>query len=802
MRTPLNPNGGSNPTFTDHLDRMFGTGERLFKDEPHVQVWRRADGGVRYFDKRYLRFRDERNQDIDLRFWTDREEQMLAALNAGRLGLKHVQVFKSRGQSADRSERQLETWDAGPDGDQWQQVPVARNGARLPHLFVDCAHWFGLARWLLAALDEVHSLGFVHVDLKGDNFCLPAQSIGEAGDGYPERVRLRWSELKLIDFAFSVWEKRLPLEDDMPLPIGRSAFRYQSEQLLAALAAGNSPAPDLGPTRGLDWQVDLYSLGFLLGQILREAEKRCLPEDGNWGWTEKRHGQARQLIDSLQSWDREWRRPAPIVRPHRALIELLDRLLGEDDLAASLTQDWQIVRDANWRLQDASVRTPPTVPALRRRVEKAGADSPGPTPISAPERRDEVRSPVPEPAPAPSPTSPPPRSWWFVLGPIAGTLLGAGVIALWPKEQPAPPLVRSEPALSAPVATPAAADPRAYLTVRATPASAQIRIMNIGPAYRDGIELAPGDFDLQVSAPGYQTYRAWHTVAAGVREVAVTLQPDPAAVPASGMVRLPAGCFQMGSPESETGRDSDERPHRVCVETFEIGQREVTVGEFKRFAQVTGYQTDAERDAGRGCYALNATGNKWDWRKGLSWRKPGYEQKDTHPVVCVSWNDANRYADWLSKQTGQAYRLPTEAEWEYAERAGTTTARYWGDDPNLACRYANVADQTQSPAGNTWTVKHDCSDGYWYPAPVGSYQPNGWKLYDMLGNVREWTCSAYDKEYGGAEQRCTEKDTTVPLAVRGGGWFDEPPWVRSADRFGDTPAFRYFNRGVRLARSL
>lgn len=248
---------------------------------------------------------------------------------------------------------------------------MARDGHRLAHLFLDCGHWFSLARWLLAALDEVHALGFVHIDLKGDNFCLPAQSVGEAADGYPERVRLRWDELRLIDVAFSVWENRVPLPANMPLPIGESTeFRYQSGQLLAALQAGNSPPFDLGPTQRLDWRADLYSLGFTLNQILAEAERRCFPEDGNWGWTEKRHTQARQLVGDLRGWDERWERqgqPALTERPHKALIELLDRVLGEDDLVASLARDWQIVRDPHWRPQDVSVRTPPTAPAPKRR---------------------------------------------------------------------------------------------------------------------------------------------------------------------------------------------------------------------------------------------------------------------------------------------------------------------------------------------------------------------------------------------------------------------------------------------------
>ncbi|MEI2806936.1 MAG: SUMF1/EgtB/PvdO family nonheme iron enzyme [Albidovulum sp.] len=272
--------------------------------------------------------------------------------------------------------------------------------------------------------------------------------------------------------------------------------------------------------------------------------------------------------------------------------------------------------------------------------------------------------------------------------------------------------------------------------------------------------------------------------------------PAPA-VPLPDMVRIAGGRFPMGSPESETGRDSDEKRHEVTVKDFEMGRHEVTVKEFRRFADATRYQTDAERDAKNGCYAWSAEGAKWDWRSGLSWRKPGYPQSDDHPVVCVSWNDANRYLEWLAKETGQPYRLPTEAEWEYAARAGTTTARYWGDDPDQACGYANVADQTLGR-----TPMHNCRDGYTYTAPVGTFAANGWGLKDMLGNVWEWTCSAYDHKYGGAEQECADKGTSAALTVRGCGWDNRPAWVRSANRYWGEPAIRGNALGFRLARSL
>ena len=352
---------------------------------------------------------------------------------------------------------------------------------------------------------------------------------------------------------------------------------------------------------------------------------------------------------------------------------------------------------------------------------------------------------------------------------------------------------------------------KTYLTVKTEPSGAQVRIMNIVPAYRDGIELVPGDFDIEVSASGYKTDRAWHTLAAGAQELKIALPAEPSA-PATPsrssfepeMVRIPRGCFQMGSPAWETGRDEDERQHEVCVSAFEIGKDEVTVGEFNRFVEATNHRTDAERNVGgsEGCYSFSEENGQWAYRKGIRWREPGYTQNGNYPVVCVSWNDAIAHTVWLNRETGQSYRLPTEAEWEYAARAGTTTARYWGNDPDRACRYANVLDQSKSPSGQTWTNRHECNDGYWYPAPVGRFRANDWQLNDMLGNVWEWTCSLYDKGYGGAEKECNYNDTSGARAVRGGSWGNKPARVRSALRSKDSPTDRYSLLGFRLARSL
>jgi formylglycine-generating enzyme required for sulfatase activity len=165
--------------------------------------------------------------------------------------------------------------------------------------------------------------------------------------------------------------------------------------------------------------------------------------------------------------------------------------------------------------------------------------------------------------------------------------------------------------------------------------------------------------------------------------------------------------------------------------------------------QEKGYKTEAE--TGGGTYIWNRGKGKWEIKKGAYWDNPGFNQIDRHPVTCVSWNDAQAFIKWLNKKTGSSYRLPSEAEWEYAARAGTKTARFWGDDPNDACSYANVADQTKSPDGKfQWSDIHECTDGYWFTAPVGSFRSNAFGLYDMLGNVSEWCQDVYGNYTAGS----------------------------------------------------
>ncbi|MCB1918881.1 MAG: SUMF1/EgtB/PvdO family nonheme iron enzyme [Candidatus Competibacteraceae bacterium] len=239
------------------------------------------------------------------------------------------------------------------------------------------------------------------------------------------------------------------------------------------------------------------------------------------------------------------------------------------------------------------------------------------------------------------------------------------------------------------------------------------------------------------------------------------------------MVVLSGETFLMGSPTSEVGRWDNEQQHTVTVARFAIGKYEVTFDEYDRFAEATGRTKPDDEGWGRG----------------------------RRPVINVDWFDATAYARWLSQQTGLAYRLPTEAEWEYAARAGTTTARYWGENPDLACSYANVADWTFQQTYPDWTI-HECNDGYTYTAPVGLFTANRWDLYDMLGNVWEWTCSLWQNPYAGQEQICNVNYATGVQVIRGGSWFYSPAWVRSAYRNWNWPSLRNSFLGFRLARSL
>lgn len=264
------------------------------------------------------------------------------------------------------------------------------------------------------------------------------------------------------------------------------------------------------------------------------------------------------------------------------------------------------------------------------------------------------------------------------------------------------------------------------------------------------------------------------------------------------MVVIPAGSFDMGSPDSENSRNDDEGPvHRVTLATFALGKTEITRGQFSAFVKRSKYIT------GDKCVTLNGT--RFEEQSGRNWRDIGFLQTTEHPASCVSWNDAKAYANWLTHKTGKPYRLSTEAEWEYAARGNSASARYWGDNPDEACEYANVADftaRTKVPGASFWLL-HQCTDGFAYSAPVGSFKPNAFGLYDMLGNVTEWTEDSYHDNYKNAPPDGSAwQGNTSGRVLRGGSWNSSPNLVRAARRCVNRPDERFSFVGFRIARIL
>lgn len=260
--------------------------------------------------------------------------------------------------------------------------------------------------------------------------------------------------------------------------------------------------------------------------------------------------------------------------------------------------------------------------------------------------------------------------------------------------------------------------------------------------------------------------RIWHFIlvviaAAGIGAVAQA-KPAPAlrdCPHCPEMVRVPAGSFTMGTtaeaeirvgmPKHQAGKA--EPVHAVTfARGFAMARTPVTVAQFRAFVDETGYQ------ASDACYSQHRYDGHFIYESapGLSWRSPGFSQGDDYPVVCVSAEDGEAYAAWLSRKTGHKYALPNEAQYEYAARAGTTTAYYWGEDRDAkACEYSNQPDLDQAaalkaPDGPNY--RFQCHDGYAWTSPVGHYKPNAWGLYDMQGNIWEWTADCWNESYKGA----------------------------------------------------
>lgn len=315
------------------------------------------------------------------------------------------------------------------------------------------------------------------------------------------------------------------------------------------------------------------------------------------------------------------------------------------------------------------------------------------------------------------------------------------------------------------------------------------------------------------------------------------------------MILVPAGEFIMGtnSPPNEeadvfnqygfnlsaTFMSKRGYPnHRVRItRPFYLGKHHVTVGEFRAFTEDTGFKTDAELAEKKGAYVFDPHKGCFTHNEHNSWRSSGLRQHEDHPVVNVSWNDAVAFCQWLSHKEGAEYHLPTEAEWEYACRAGGTTRYWYGDDPEELVTVANVTDDSAAGklAAQQAVMAHfqddpnmsinrisveafarfispritDTQNIYIFTSPVGSFRPNEFGLYDMHGNAWQWCSDWYAEDYYG---KSPIDDPTGPSSgtsrvLRGGSWFSGWIAARCANRVNNFPVERWFDTGFRVAKT-
>jgi formylglycine-generating enzyme required for sulfatase activity len=270
------------------------------------------------------------------------------------------------------------------------------------------------------------------------------------------------------------------------------------------------------------------------------------------------------------------------------------------------------------------------------------------------------------------------------------------------------------------------------------------------------------------------------------------------------MVVIPRGSFLMGA--SGSGASAEQPQHEVTLATgFAMARTEVTVAEFRAFVRSSGYVPDSDRLGGSSVY--DETNGRMQQRAGADWQDDyaGKRAKGSDPVVNVSWNDAHAYAAWLSRHTGKEYRLPTESEYEYAERAGTTSRYWWGDGAPTALVENLTGSGGRAPAHRSWAHAYKgYNEGYWGPAPVMSFRANPFGLYDMSGNVSEWVADCWHENYVRAPNDgsawvnpgCSER------VIRGGSWGSAPDQDRSSFRQGAAADARSGRVGFRVVRNL
>ena len=330
------------------------------------------------------------------------------------------------------------------------------------------------------------------------------------------------------------------------------------------------------------------------------------------------------------------------------------------------------------------------------------------------------------------------------------------------------------------------------LTVAVVPAQAEIKFLNLTTPYTPGMQLENGDYTVEISAPYYEKITQELKVKTAENN-AYSFNLSPVKVihhkSLGNFILVKPGKFSMGSPEKESSlRNANEKQHQVThTRPVYMQEREMTVGQWRWFVKSASYKTEAE--AGEGASVL--VDYNWEKDTEYNWGIPGFTQNDKHPVTCVSWNDTQAFIKWINKAEKGVYtfRLPTEAEWEYACRAGTQTRFYSGD-----CLARAQANFDGNAKWETCLVQESSKS----TVETGKYSPNPWGLYDMHGNVMEW-CQDWFGNYPDGEI----SDPVGPSAgtskvVRGGGWTSYAYNSRSAKRFSRNPNESFSDLGFRL----
>jgi formylglycine-generating enzyme required for sulfatase activity len=340
---------------------------------------------------------------------------------------------------------------------------------------------------------------------------------------------------------------------------------------------------------------------------------------------------------------------------------------------------------------------------------------------------------------------------------------------------------------------------RGRLHVDTQPREAGIRILNIGPKFSQGISLEPGRYHLEVSADGYRMHKQWVTLAAGEEKtISVRLSQIKMQFDNSLGMRfrfIPAGSFEMGSRAAPPGAAQDETVHRVTLsQPFYMQTGEVTVDQYRRFEVASGYESKVQTSGG--CWT-SVDGRRWRKQAGIGWETiasnwPWGVGAEAVPVSCIAWQDARAFARWLSKKDGRSYRLPTEAQWEYACRSGSTTAFAFGEC--LSSEQANFVggdpSTTHCPSDDKPPRRH--------LVPTDSLASNAWGLFHMHGNVAEWCRDFYGPYPKTAVRDPLGSANGTERVIRGGHFLSRMSDCRSAKRSSFPPQYASSAVGFRL----